>query len=516
MLAGFRDRPMKVLVKAILTVGILSALVYVLLPSVDEPRQPAPIVLEIVPPGSGEPPMQAPEIRAPATPTGTPPVEIAVSENPDVDGVAAPGPVLIDTPRDAPEAEPVAPETALSEETGTAPDHDGTPEATSSVDVALPEDTESLTGPHETEDWVEHEIQSGDTLARVFDQHDLSATELARLLDTSAETKRLADLRPGQKILIRKGADGKLEELLHERSSIARLRITSSDDGYSATLEEKPVETQVESAAATIDSSLFVDGQAAGLSDKVIMELAELFNWDIDFARELQTGDRFAVIYEARYVDGEKYDDGDILAAEFINNGKAYRALRYRDPKGVIDYYAPDGSSKKKAFIKTPVKFGRISSRFSKKRWHPVLKRWRSHKGVDYAAPTGTPVKASGKGTVSFIGRQRGYGKVIYLKHGDRYTTVYGHLSKYARGLSKGDSVRQGEIIGYVGQTGLATGPHLHYEFRVNGKHVDPLSHELPTAMPLPKQYLADFHQKADPLVEQLNLLSAPRIADQE
>ena len=508
---------MKSLVKAILTAGILSALVYILLPSVDEPRQTAPIVLEIVPPGPSEPRRHAPEVTTPETPSETAPSSVAAPENADVDGASAPGPMFLDTPRDTPEAASVAPEAALSEESETGLDRgDGALDTTSAVDDALPEDTEPLTESGETDDWVEHEIQSGDTLARVFDQHDLSATELARMLDTSAETKQLADLRPGQKILIKKGADGTLEELLHERSSIARLRITSSDDGYIATLEEKPVETQVESAAATIDSSLFVDGQAAGLSDKVIMELAELFNWDIDFARELQTGDRFAVIYEARYVDGEKYDDGDILAAEFINNGKTYRALRYRDPNGVIDYYAPDGSSKKKAFIKTPVKFGRISSRFSKKRWHPVLKRWRSHKGVDYAAPTGTPVKASGKGEVSFIGRQRGYGKVIYLKHGDRYTTVYGHLSKYARGLRKGDSVRQGEIIGYVGQTGLATGPHLHYEFRVNGKHVDPLSHKLPTAMPLPKKYLADFHQKSDPLVQQLNLLSAPRIAEQE
>ena len=507
---------MKALVKAILTAGILSALVYTLMPSVDEPRQPAPIVLEIAPPGPGEPPRHAHESPAPETPAGTPLSVTAAPENPDADGVTTPGPVFLDTHRDAPEAETLASETAPAEETETGLDGDGASDITSTLDDDSTENTDASTVPEEGEDWVEHEIQSGDTLARVFDQHGLSATELARLLDTSAETRELADLRPGQKILIRKGADGKLEELLHERSSIARLRITSSDDGYIANLEEKPVETQVESAAATIDSSLFVDGQAAGLSDKVIMELAELFNWDIDFARELQTGDRFAVIYEARYVDGEKYDDGDILAAEFINNGKTYRALRYRDPNGVIDYYAPDGSSKKKAFIKTPVKFGRISSRFSKKRWHPVLKRWRSHKGVDYAAPTGTPVKASGKGEVSFIGRQRGYGKVIYLKHGDRYTTVYGHLSKYASGLRKGDSVRQGEVIGYVGQTGLATGPHLHYEFRVNGNHVDPLSHKLPTAMPLPKKYLADFHQKSDPLVQQLNLLSAPRIAEQE
>ena len=368
--------------------------------------------------------------------------------------------------------------------------------------------------PAENADWVEYEIQSGDSMARVFASLDLDAGVLARVLAASPEAKRLADLRPGQVLRIRRDEAGGLAELIHERSSVETLRVETGDDGFAAEVEKKPVEVRTHAAAADIDSSLFADGQDAGLSDKLIMELAGLFNWDIDFARELQDGDRFSLIYEATYVDGEKFRDGDILAAEFVNKGKAYRAIRYRDPNGTVDYYSPEGSAKKKAFIKTPVEFSRISSRFTKKRWHPVLKRWRSHKGVDYAAPTGTPIKAAGKGTVSFIGRQRGYGKVIIIQHGDRYTTVYGHLSRFAKGLNKGDKVRQGQIIGRVGQTGLATGPHLHYEFRVNGKHIDPLSHKLPTAMPLPKRYMADFKRHAEPLVDQLNLLSAPRIAE--
>ena len=369
-------------------------------------------------------------------------------------------------------------------------------------------------GEAEPADWVEYEVKPGDTMARVFASLDLGADVLARVLASGPEAKRLADLRPGQLLRIRRDENGDLADLVHERSSVETLRVEAGDDGFAVAVDEKPVEVRTHAASTSIDSSLFVDGQNAGLSDQVIMQVAELFNWDIDFVRELRQGDRFSLIYEAKYVDGEKYRDGDILAAEFVNGDKTYRAIRYRDPGGNVDYYSPDGRSKKKAFIKTPVKFSRISSRFTNKRWHPVLKRWRSHKGVDYAAPTGTPVKAAGKGRIDFIGRQRGYGKVIILQHGDRYTTVYGHLSSFAKGLRKGDTVKQGQVIGRVGQTGLATGPHLHYEFRVNGKHIDPLSHKLPTAMPLPKQYMADFRNHAEPLVEQLNMLAAPRIAE--
>lgn len=363
-------------------------------------------------------------------------------------------------------------------------------------------------------DWAEYEVKPGDSMARVFGEFELDPAVLARVLASGPEAKRLADLRPGQLLRIRRDDSGALAELVHERSLAETLRVAAADDGFVATLEKKPVEVRTHAAASVIGSSLFADGQSAGLSDRVIMQLAEVFNWDVDFARELQDGDRFSLIYEASYVDGEKIRDGAILAAEFVNKGKTYRAVRYRDPDGTVDYYNPDGSAKRKAFIKTPVEFSRISSRFTNKRWHPVLNRWRSHRGVDYAAPTGTPVRAAGRGSVDFVGRQRGYGKVVFVQHGDRYTTVYGHLSRFARGLKKGDTVQQGEVIGYVGQTGLATGPHLHYEFRVNGRHVDPLSHKLPTTIPLPKRYMADFRRQAEPLVEQLNLLSAPRLAE--
>lgn len=484
---------MKVLPKALLALGVISSAVYYLLPAAKRSEPPPPIILEITPPSSDTITFNDQAINLEALGNG-----------------------------DLVEGKPDASESSVSADSASGTRSPDSPDAVEeSLDFSESLSIQSDATPDTAADkagavagWHEHKVRSGDTLARVFDRFGLSATTLNRLLDTDDETKRLANLQPGQVISIRLNNQGELEELVHERSSIARLHVFSDSDGFASEVEEKSLEVRVENAAATIDSSLFADGQDAGLSNKVIMELAELFNWDIDFARELQTGDRFAVIFESHYLDGEKYDDGEILAAEFVNQGTSYRALRYQDPKGVVDYYSPDGSSKKKAFIKTPVKFGRISSGFSKRRWHPVLKRWRSHKGVDYAAPTGTPIRAAGKGSVSFAGRQRGYGKVVYLKHGDRYTTVYGHMSKFAKGLEKGDTVKQGQVIGYVGKTGLATGPHLHYEFRVDGKHVDPLSHKLPTAMPLPKQYMADFHANTESLVQQLNMMSAPRIAN--
>ena len=188
------------------------------------------------------------------------------------------------------------------------------------------------------------------------------------------------------------------------------------------------------------------------------MELAEVFGWDIDFALDIRNGDQFSLIYETHHLRGEKISDGKIIAAEFINQGKTYQAIRYTDPNDNTEYYSPDGRNIRKAFLKTPVKFSRISSRFTNKRWHPILKRWRSHRGVDYAAPRGTPVKATSDGRITFKGRKNGYGKVIYIQHGETYTTVYGHLNGYARNIRKGSRVKQGQKIGYVGSTGLATG----------------------------------------------------------
>jgi len=357
--------------------------------------------------------------------------------------------------------------------------------------------------------WKTHEVSSGESLAIIFQKMELSPALLHAIVNSSKAAGRLAHIKPGQELRFGFDEENELQELVLQRDLISSLQITRRDDGFEARERQRPVELRIASTQGAILSSLFVDGQKAGLSDAQIMELANIFGWDIDFALELREGDRFSVIYEEKWLDGEKIGNGPILAAEFVNQGKTYRAVRYTDSKGETAYYDPEGNAKRRAFIRTPVKFARISSGFTRKRWHPVLKKWRSHKGVDYAAPRGTPVKATGNGKVTFIGRKGGYGKVIFLRHGGRYTTVYGHLSRFAKGLKSGAKVKQGQIIGYVGSTGLATGPHLHYEFRINGVHRNPLTVKLPKSIRLPKKEMARFRQAIQPMVAQLDELRA-------
>jgi len=381
----------------------------------------------------------------------------------------------------------------------------------------LPGDTTATPQPPLAEDetseppleWKTHEIRSGESLAVIFKQMDLSPALLHAIVNSNDTASHLALVKPGQTLRFGLDEEGELQELVLQRDRIHSLHIQRGNSGFEAQEIELEVEHRITHTQGSILSSLFVDGQKAGLSDAQIMELANIFGWDIDFALELREGDQFRVIYEEKWLDGEKIGNGPILAAEFVNQGKAYRAVRYTDSKGETAYYDPEGNAKRRAFIRTPVKFGRISSRFTRKRWHPVLKKWRSHKGVDYAAPTGTPVKATGNGKVTFIGRKGGYGKVIFLRHGGRYTTVYGHLSRFARGLKRGSKVKQGQIIGYVGSTGLATGPHLHYEFRINGVHRNPLTVKLPKSIRLPKKEMARFRQAIQPMVAQLDELRA-------
>ncbi len=308
--------------------------------------------------------------------------------------------------------------------------------------------------------------------------------------------------------------DRMLQSLEWQLDETDTLQITRKGPGF----ESKTLKTELERRLATvsgiIDSSLFLAGQKAGLSDNLIMQMAEILGWDIDFALDIRAGDRFSVIYEELFGDGgKKVRDGRIKAVEFSNRGRPVVALRYTDPTGFTDYYSPDRHSMRKAFLRTPVKFSRISSRFSRGRYHPILNRIRSHKGVDYAAPTGTPIKAAGDGKIKLMGRKGGYGRTVILQHGGAYSTLYGHLSRYAKGLKRGKKVRQGQVIGYVGRSGLATGSHLHYEFRINGVHRNPLRVKLPKALPLEKKYRQDFAAKTQPLLAQLDLLRRTRIA---
>lgn len=353
--------------------------------------------------------------------------------------------------------------------------------------------------------WVEYRIKSGDNLARIFKQQGMSAQLLHKITHSSEQAANLARIVPGQTLRFEFDAEEQLVTLEHVLSPIRKLRIAVTDEGFSAQEVRKDVEARTAQTTGTINDSLFIDGQNAGLSDGQIMELAGIFGWDIDFALELRRGDHFSVVYEEHYLDGKKFRDGPILAAEFVNRGTVYRALRFEDAEGNVGYYDPDGSSKRRAFIRTPVKFARVSSGFTNKRWHPVLKRWRSHKGTDYAAPTGTPIKATGAGKVIFRGVKGGYGRVVIIQHGSKYTTLYAHMSRFAKKVKAGSRVKQGQVIGYVGQTGLASGPHLHYEFRVNGVHRNPLTVKLPKSTPLPKAQLASFQQATAGLLARLD-----------
>ena len=358
-------------------------------------------------------------------------------------------------------------------------------------------------------------IRSGDSLYGIFRRLGVPPQDLARLLDADKRARRLRNLHPGQELAIDLAPDKSLERLAialdEERTFIATRR--SGGDDYVVDVKHQPLEARATSAAAVIENSLFVAGQRAGLSDRVIMELTEIFGWDVDFALDVRPGDRFTVLYEELYKDGEKVRDGPILAAEFFNRGRSVRALRYEDETGRSRYFSPEGLSMRKAFLRTPVNFSRISSRFSRGRLHPVLQRMRAHKGVDYAAPRGTPVKATGNGRVIFAGRKGGFGKTVVIQHGSTYTTLYAHMSRIHRRARTGNRVQQGDVIGYVGSTGLATGPHLHYEFRVRGVHADPLRVDLPKALPIEAEYKQDFLRKSQPLVKQLDVLANTSLA---
>lgn len=360
-------------------------------------------------------------------------------------------------------------------------------------------------------DWTSVTVKAGDNLSSIFGEHGLNKHELHKILSLGEAVKDLRWLQPGQKIRIRQDAQGNIETLIKEIDFSRELHIRKAPDaelGYVSEIQERDLEVRHVHAAGQIDSSLFTAGQQAGLSDRLVLQLVQIFGWDIDFALDIQPGDSFSVIYEEFLHEGKSVKTGEILAARFANEGHVYQSVRYTDSAGYSAYYTPAGASMQKAFLRTPVKVGRISSTFNPRRKHPILNKIRAHKGVDYAAPTGTPVYATGNGRISSKGWSRGYGKTIEIQHGDKYSTLYGHLSGYAKDLKEGERVRQGDLIGYVGRTGLATGPHLHYEFRVDGLHKNPLTVTLPKALPLDEESLADFKAKTAPVLARLDRLS--------
>jgi murein DD-endopeptidase MepM/ murein hydrolase activator NlpD len=315
----------------------------------------------------------------------------------------------------------------------------------------------------------------------------------------------LTHLRPGDTLTVWVDKQAELQKILYPKSKTLRYELHKNEDGYRIETFEAEVDIRTEVATGTISNSFYLDGERAGLSARTIMNLADIFAWDIDFIRELREGDTFKVIYETRYLDNEYIGDGDILAAQVTTNHRqeTHNAFLLRDGDKVLGYFDEKGKNLKKAFLRNPVDYVRITSTFKPKRFHPVLKRWRAHRGVDYGGPTGTPIRVTGHGKVIFRGWGNGYGNYIKVQHAGKYQTLYGHMSKFGK-YKKGDTVKQGDIIGYIGSTGLATGPHLHYEFRINDVHQDPLKMKFPAAKPVAGKYQAQFKRHSQLMLSQL------------
>ena len=361
-------------------------------------------------------------------------------------------------------------------------------------------------------DWSVVTVRPGQTVGDIFHQQGISASDLQKLTEIRANATALRNIRPGQEFAFARGGDGALKALRFDRDEHTRITESFVDGGFKETVQDRGVERRTHVAHGVVERSLFESGNQAGLSDAMVLKLATAFGYDIDFAQDLRQGDSFTVIYDDVYCEGERMHDGDIIAATFINRGKRFSAFRYSDSTGNTMYYSGDGRPLRKEFLRTPVEFTRISSLFTAGRMHPILGTMRAHRGVDYAAPTGTPIHAAGEGKVAFRGWQGGYGNVVILQHGGHYSTLYGHMSKIAA-LNVGQHVSQGQTIGFVGMTGLATGPHLHYEFRVDGTHRDPLTVTLPKPEPLPAVELAKFQQTTSPMLAKLKTLEATQVA---
>src|SRR5436190_2994538 len=354
----------------------------------------------------------------------------------------------------------------------------------------------------------EERFQSGETLGGLLDRLGVAEEDAARLL----QMKEFRRLRPGATVTGQIGAGGELARLdyLGGRDSLSV--IVRDGDGFRALEERAPLQTRLVMKSGIIRSSLFAATDEAAIPDSIAMQLADIFGGDIDFHRGLRKGDRFSVVYEQQTLNGRAVRVGRVLAADFRNQGKSHRAVHYSGPEGKGGYYAADGKNLRKAFLRSPLEYSRISSGFGL-RHHPFLQTWRAHNGVDYAAPAGTRVRAVGDGVIDFVGQQGGYGNVIIVRHPGNITTVYAHLMGFTRGLRKGVNVAQGDIIGAVGQSGWATGPHLHYEFRTSGQARNPLAVVLPAALPIAANEIAAFRTQADPLAVRLELIGQGDLA---
>ncbi|MEX2474309.1 OapA family protein [Marinobacter sp.] len=384
------------------------------------------------------------------------------------------------------------------------------PTATSEGNAIAGSETEGPdTGPAEKRkpalDWQEHKVESGATLSSLFRDAGFNDGIMLKVINGEGDADKLQRLYAGETIAFATDNDGKLAAINLRRSLLETLQISRSEEGFQGETVIREPEVRPAFATGIIDGSLYIAAREAGMSDRLSMELAGIFGWDIDFVYDVRKGDQFEVIYEELYLDGKKFDTGKILSARFVNRGEENVALLYTDSNGDSDYYAPDGASMRKAFLRTPIN-ARVSSPFNKQRRHPVLDVVRPHEGTDYAAPPGTPIKAAGNGRVRFAGWKGGYGRTVILSHGDNITTLYAHMSRLGKGIKNGTRVKQGETIGHVGSSGMVTGPHLHYEFHVNGVARNSRTIDLPDASPIVASEMARFRQVADQQISQFKV----------
>ncbi|MGA9343345.1 MAG: peptidoglycan DD-metalloendopeptidase family protein [Rhodanobacteraceae bacterium] len=358
--------------------------------------------------------------------------------------------------------------------------------------------------------WQLVRVEAGQSLADIFREQGFSPADLQHALDARGDAAALRSIHPGDEFAFARGSDGSLAAMRFDRGDAKRVMLTFDDAGVHADEVSRSLMQQVQYAQGVVHGSLFDAANRSGMSDAMVLKMADVFKYDIDFARELRPGDSFTVIYDKIYRDGVFQHDGNIIAAEFFNRGKRYTAYRFEQADGTLGYYSEDGRPLRKSLMRTPVAFTRISSVFSAARKHPILGYTRAHKGVDYAAPMGTPIHAAGDGVIVFRGREHGYGNFVLIRHGATYSTAYGHMSRFAN-IKVGQHVHQGDTIGYVGMTGLATGPHLHYEVRVHGVQENPLTVTMPKPQPLPASKIAQFRRVTAPYLAQMQTIDARR-----
>lgn len=331
------------------------------------------------------------------------------------------------------------------------------------------------------------------------------APQLTYQISRLENAQHFTRLNIGDTLVLWTDQDNQLHKIDLQKTKTLSHHLTIEDDQMTISTHTRPIEKRISQVSATIDNSIYLAGRGVGLSSNLIMNLTDIFSWEVDYSRELRAGNELKVIYERHYLDNEYIGDGKIIAAELVvgNRQRQVRAIRFEQNGELIGYFDEKGDNLRKAFMRNPINYTRISSRFQTGRYHPVLQEIRDHKGVDYAAPTGTPIYAAGDGTIKFRGWGNGYGNYIIIQHAGRYETVYGHMSRFGK-FRQGQTVKQGEVIGYVGMTGLATGPHLHYEFRIDGVHHDPLTVKFPSAEPIPKQHRQAFLDYAALMQSQL------------